>query len=88
MAKTKTAQYTEVVPGVLVQKGVSFSKGAAERYMQPLVGKTIERVQLQEDPEGGRDPEIVLCFSDGSHAFILMDAEGNGPGFIEFIPKS
>jgi len=82
----KKAKYIEVVPGVLIHPDVKFSDGPAKHYFQPLVGKTIESVQLNPDEESN-DPQIVLCFSDGSAAFILMDAEGNGPGFIEYHAK-
>ena len=83
MPKAQEAKYKEVVPGVLIHPDVRFNAAAAQHYFQPLVGKTIESVQLNPDEESN-DPQIVLCFSDGSSAFILMDGEGNGPGFIEY----
>ena len=83
---SNTVQATEIVPGVLLLPGVIFSKGAAERYLSPLVGKTIVSVQIQESYDSD-NPEIILNFNDGSAAVILQDAEGNGPGFIEFMPK-
>lgn len=82
----KKVKYKEVVQGVYVHPDVSFSTEAAKTYIQPLVGKTIESVQLNPDEERS-DPQIVLCFTDGSYAFVLTDAEGNGPGFIEFHEK-
>jgi hypothetical protein len=81
-----TIQLSEIVPGVLVQQGVRFSKGAAETFLLPLVGKKIKSILIQEDQGGSNEPEIILEFEDGSAAAIMADAEGNGPGFIEFIP--
>jgi hypothetical protein len=83
---SETIQVSEIVPGVLVQKGVRFSKGAAESYLLPLVGKKIQSILVQEDQGGSNEPEIILQFEDGSAAAIMADAEGNGPGFIEYLP--
>lgn len=80
-----TIKVTEPVKGVLMEQGVQVSKDSLTRFFQPLVGKTIKNVLLQKDPEGGYDPEIILNFTDGSAAAILQDAEGNGPGFIDYI---
>ena len=87
MAKPPTVKVkaTEIAPGVLALEGVRFNGEVAAKYFSPLVGKTIVSVQLQEDPMGGSDPEIVLNFNDGSAAAILQDPEGNGPGFIEYL---
>jgi hypothetical protein len=80
-------QVSEIVPGVLVQQGMRFSKRAAETFLLPLVGKKIKSILVQEDQSGSNEPEIILQFEDGSAAAIMADAEGNGPGFIEFIPS-
>lgn len=68
-------------PGVYCAQGLDISKEAAGLFA-PLVGRTIKSVQLQASSDSWH-PDIVLIFDDASYAFILADAEGNGPGFIE-----
>lgn len=79
----KTIKCITTTEGILIEHGLKFSPEAAKRYFGGLVGKTIKNVILQKS-EDSYNPQIVLEFEQGGAASILMDAEGNGPGFIEY----
>lgn len=56
------------------------------KHLQPLVGKTVTGLCIDDSKETLADlhrPLYGLRFSDGSIAWILQDPEGNGPGFLE-----
>jgi hypothetical protein len=78
-----TIQCNEIAPGILIQEGVRFSPKVAESWFGPLIGKTISKIVIH-DSESSNEPQVVLKFKQGGAALILSDAEGNGPGFIEY----
>jgi hypothetical protein len=54
---------------------------AFEKEYSRLSGKTVRRTVC--DDGAGTDKVYGLEFTDGTIAWILMDCEGNGPGFLE-----
>lgn len=62
-----------------------------QHYLSALRGKTIinvrsfSPVEMEDSAWVYEDPQMtaVIEFSDNSYAIVLMDPEGNGPGFLE-----
>lgn len=54
-------------------------------YLKPLVGRRVSG--LVYDPSSDTGTIWGLRFEGGIEAFILCDAEGNGPGHLEIQQK-
>jgi hypothetical protein len=53
-----------------------------KRHLKPLIGRKITRLFEAED--GGDDYGFEL--DNGTLVWVLQDAEGNGPGFLDLQP--
>ena len=62
------------------REGKEDAVDAFEREYLKLKGKTVKRVV--NDGAADQDRCYGLQFTDGTIAWVLQDAEGNGPGFL------
>lgn len=55
-----------------------------KRYYGQMVGYTVTAVKVEED---GTPVLTIMNGKDGLEVGIMCDPEGNGPGFIDSLPR-
>lgn len=88
MPDSATISLMQVRPGVFVEQGLAtpqrngypvVTARTVTHYAQ-LIGRQIKEIRF-EPMQGEALP--ILMFTDGSHACVLRDPEGNGPGHLD-----
>ena len=63
------------------------ANNAAAEHLSQVVGRTVAGIAVDSDSEADfGEPCHGLRFGDGTVAWIMRDAEGNGPGFLDIEP--